>query len=185
MKYTDIYESPLGRMVLAADEEGLTGLWFEGQKYFGAGLSGQAQNVTETDGTETRDSKALGQKAGEEWFCQAKEWLSSYFKGEEPGKLPGLHLCGTEFQRAVWEILLEIPYGETTTYGAIAKKLARRLGRASMSAQAVGQAVGRNKISVIVPCHRVVGADGSLTGYAGGTWRKQALFDLEKKGRER
>lgn len=167
MKYTDTYESPLGMMVLAADEEGLTGLWFEGQKYFGAGLLGQAQDLTE---------------ATEEYFSKAKEWLTSYFKGEKPQGLPKLHLCGTEFQREVWEILLQIPYGETTTYGAIAGEIAKKHGKKSMSAQAVGQAVGHNKISVIVPCHRVVGADGSLTGYAGGTWRKEALFELEKKG---
>ena len=112
-------------------------------------------------------------------FEQAKKWLAIYFSGKEPDfKIP-LHFIGTDFQNEVWEILSSIPYGQTTTYGEIAKQLAARRGLERMSAQAVGGAVGRNEISIIVPCHRVVGANGSLTGYAGGIDKKIALLQLE------
>lgn len=163
MQYTSKYKSPLGNILLAADETGLTGLWFEGQKYFALCLH------------EENEEKELPV------FEQAKKWLDIYFSGKEPDiKLP-LHFTGTEFQNEVWEILCGIPYGQTLTYGDIAKRLAEKRGRERMSARAVGGAVGRNAISIIVPCHRVVGSDGSLTGYAGGLDKKIALLKLEKE----
>ncbi len=162
MQYTSKYESPLGSILLAADEIGLTGLWFEGQKYFALYLH------------EEHEEKELPV------FEQAKKWLDIYFSGKEPDmKLP-LHFTGTEFQNEVWEILCSIPYGQTRTYGDIAKRIAKKKGLAHMSAQAVGGAVGHNEISIIVPCHRVVGSNGSLTGYAGGIDKKIALLKLEK-----
>lgn len=161
MIYTKEYQSPLGAILLAADGEGLTGLWFRGQKYFAAGL-------------------AEDRRAGESpALTEAGRWLDSYFKGQRPGFLPPLHPAGSQFQRAVWDLLLDIPYGSTTTYGELAAKLAVQMGRPRVSAQAVGGAVGRNRISILVPCHRVVGAGGSLTGYAGGVERKLALLKLE------
>lgn len=158
MRYTHHYASPLGDILLAADGEGLTGLWFEGQKYYARGLVAEAQE---------KDLPV---------FSQAARWLDTYFAGKEPELTPPLHLIGTPFQIMVWEKLLAIPYGGTGTYG----DLARRCGLSGASARAVGGAVGRNPVSVIVPCHRVVGADGSLTGYAGGTGRKVKLLALER-----
>lgn len=161
MQYINTYASPLGNIILAADGIGLTGLWFEGQKYFGLYLD------------KDHEEKELP------IFTEAKKWLNIYFSGHEPDfKLP-LHFIGTPFQNGVWEILYSIPYGKTMTYGEIAKTLAKRKGIRQMSAQAVGGAVGRNEISIIVPCHRVVGTDGSLTGYAGGLDKKIALLKLE------
>lgn len=166
MQYTSRYVSPLGGILLAADEIGLTGLWFEGQKYF-------ARNLDKEH--EERELPV---------FEQTKKWLDTYFSGKEPDfKLP-LHFTGSAFQNTVWELLYQIPYGQTTTYGAIAKQLAKEKGFASMSAQAVGGAVARNPISVIVPCHRVIGGNGSLTGYAGGIDKKIALLKLEKGYRD-
>jgi methylated-DNA-[protein]-cysteine S-methyltransferase len=121
-----------------------------------------------------------GQRAGNDPVLEAaRTWLENYFAGErpEPQQLP-LNPKGTEFQKRVWRLLLEIPYGQVTTYGALAAKLAQERG-GKMSAQAIGGAVGRNPISIIIPCHRVIGANGRLTGYAGGLWRKQALLRLE------
>ncbi len=162
MQYISKYNSPIGKILLAADDVGLTGLWFEGQKYFALYLDRE------------HEEKELP------IFKKAKEWLDIYFSGKEPDfKLP-LHFIGTPFQNEVWEILYSIPYGTTVTYGEIAKILADRRGIKQMSAQAVGGAVGRNEISIIVPCHRVVGVDGSLTGYAGGIDKKIALLRLEK-----
>nr|AHF24447.1 methylated-DNA/protein-cysteinemethyltransferase [uncultured bacterium Contig99] len=155
-------DTPLGGVTLAADGEALVGLWFDGQKRFAAGL---AREYEEGDAPVLRE---------------AEEWLAPYFAGREPPRCPKLAPRGTPFQRAVWEILLTVPYGRATTYGRIAEALARRAGLARMSAQAVGGAVGRNPIALIVPCHRVVGADGSLTGYAGGLARKEALLRLER-----
>ena len=161
MQYISHYQSPLGEILLAADELGLTGLWFAGQKYFAFYLDKE------------REEKEIPV------FEQAKKWLAIYFSGKEPDfKIPP-HFIGTDFQNEVWEILSSIPYGQTTTYGEIAKQLAARRGLERMSAQAVGGAVGRNEISIIVPCHRVVGANGSLTGYAGGIDKKIALLQLE------
>ncbi len=161
MQYISHYHSPLGDILLAADDAGLTGLWFEGQKYFAAGLMPER---------EEKETPALR---------RTKDWLDVYFSGREPDFLPPLHPAGTPFQHMVWEILQKIPYGTTTTYGEIAEEIARQKGLASMSAQAVGGAVGHNKISVIIPCHRVLGTDGSLTGYAGGTDKKERLLELE------
>lgn len=162
MHYINHYHSPLGTILLAADDTGLTGLWFEGQKYFAQGL-----------GKETEEKEFSV-------FQTARRWLDVYFSGQAPDFQVPLHFQGTTFQKEVWEILLSIPYGETTTYGAIAKQLAAKRGLPHLSAQAVGSAVGHNKISIIVPCHRVIGADGSLTGYAGGIWRKEKLLALEQ-----
>lgn len=166
MQYTTTYKSPLGGILLAADEKGLTGLWFEGQKYFALYLDKE-------------------HKQGETPILEeAKKWLDQYFAGQNPGFRPPLNFTGTDFQREVWALLCTIPYGETTTYGELAKRLAGKRGCGSMSAQAVGGAVGRNEISIIVPCHRVVGSKGSLTGYAGGIWKKIELLKLEGAWKE-
>lgn len=164
MQYTSYYSSPLGNILLAADEIGLTGLWFEGQKYFALHLDKEH---------EEREISI---------FNAAKRWLDEYFAGKEPDFSVPLHLTGTDFQKDVWEILGTIPYGHTMTYGEIAKCMAAKKGVSHMSAQAVGGAVGHNPVSVIVPCHRVVGVNGSLTGYAGGIDRKEKLLALEKAG---
>ena len=162
MIYTSTCESPLGRLLLAGDEQGLTGLWFtEGSRYTGLGLKKEAC-PRETD-----------------CFEQTKEWLELYFSGRDPGFLPPIHLTGSDFRRRVGELLCEIPYGETVTYGWLARRLAEERGLERMSAQAVGGAIGHNPICILVPCHRVVGANGSLTGYGGGILRKRALLELE------
>lgn len=161
MVYTCTYQSALGNILLAADEIGLTGLWFEGQKYFANTLP---------DETVSQEIPIL---------TEAKSWLDMYFAGEEPKFTPALHLTGSPFRQAVWKILLQIPYGQTMTYGEIAKKLAQIQKVDHMSAQAVGGAVGHNEISIIIPCHRMVGTNGSLTGYAGGLDKKIALLKLE------
>lgn len=166
MEYVSNYISPLGKMLLAADDKGLTGAWFEGQKYFACGLSGEY---------EEREFSL---------FKDVKYWLDLYFSGQDPKFQVPIHPAGTSFQQEVWKILREIPYGETMTYGDIAAKIAGERGIASMSAQAVGGAVGHNPISVIVPCHRVLGAGGRLTGYAGGVERKRKLLELERAVRE-
>lgn len=162
MQFTTHYLSPLGDILLAADETGLTGLWFDGAKYFGEGLSSSHRE---------KDTPILE---------QTKEWLTVYFSGKEPSFCPPLHMNGTPFQLAVWEILRQIPYGKTSTYGEIGRIVAGQRGLPHMSAQAVGGAVGRNKISILIPCHRVLGTDGSLTGYAGGTDKKAWLLAIEK-----
>lgn len=162
MQYISHYQSPLGGILLAADDTGLTGLWFEGQKYFALYLDKE------------HEEKEIP------LFHEAKRWLDIYFSGKEPDFTLPLHFTGTEFQNEVWEILYSIPYGKTMTYGEIAGQIAARRGISHMSAQAVGGAVGHNEISIIVPCHRVVGANGSLTGYAGGIEKKIALLELEK-----
>ena len=162
MIYTSRYELPLGGILLAGDQEGLTGLWFtEGSRYVGQGLARDAV-LRET-----------------EYFDQTKKWLDIYFSGRNPGFLPKIHLVGSDFRNRVGEIMCEIPYGKTVTYRWIADKIARERGLAGMSAQAVGGAVGHNPICIIVPCHRVVGTNGSLTGYGGGILRKKALLELE------
>ncbi len=162
MQYISHYHSPIGDILLAADHIGLTGLWFEGQKYFALYLDKEHQE---------KELPILE---------QAKKWLDIYFSGKEPDFKVPLHFIGTDFQKEVWEILSSIPYGQTTTYGEIAKQLAAKKGLAHMSAQAVGGAVGRNEFSIIIPCHRVVGTNGSLTGYAGGIDKKVKLLTLEK-----
>ena len=162
MTYIQHYDSPLGGILLAADEIGLTGLWFDREKYFADNLPAEHTE---------RETPVL---------TESKHWLDTYFAGSEPDFLPPLHPIGSAFRREVWEILLRIPYGQTTTYGAIARELAQKRGLARMSAQAVGGAVGHNEISIIIPCHRVVGAGGSLTGYAGGIDKKVRLLELER-----
>lgn len=166
MQYISHYHSPLGDILLAADSAGLTGLWFEGQKYFALYLDKE------------HEEKELPV------FEEAKRWLDIYFSGKNPDFQVPLHFTGTDFQNEVWEILYAIPYGQTTTYGEIAAQLAKKRGLPRMSAQAVGGAVGHNEISIIVPCHRVVGASGSLTGYAGGIEKKIELLRLEGALRE-
>lgn len=167
MQYTSQYHSPLGEILIAADDIGLTGLWFVGQKYYALYLDKENQEQ------ETQILK------------DTKIWLDIYFSGQEPNfKLP-LHFIGTDFQNEVWEILYSIPYGKTMTYGEIANILAKRKGLERMSAQAVGGAVGHNEISIIVPYHRVVGSQGSLTGYAGGIDKKVSLLKLEKVNMDR
>ena len=155
------YTSPLGEILLVGDGEALTGLWFAGQQYEGATLAPEH---------EERDLPV---------FDETRRWLDVYFTGRDPGFTPPLRLRGTDFRKAVWEILLTIPYGQTTTYGAIAAAVSRKTGVAA-SARAVGGAVGHNPVSLIVPCHRIVGANGSLIGYAGGIDRKQKLLAMEQ-----
>ena len=162
MTYIDRYHSPLGDITLASNGEALTGLWFEGQKYFGDTLSSQ------------QEEKELPV------FEETKRWLDIYFQGKTPDFTPPLLLETTPFRRAVGEIMLSIPYGQTMTYGEIAERIATQRGIPKMSAQAVGGAVGHNSISNIIPCHRVVGTNGSLTGYAGGIDKKIKLLTLEK-----
>lgn len=161
MQYISTYKSPIGEILLAADEIGLTGLWFDGQKYF----------------ARTLDSKH--EEKNLPVFEDVRKWLTIYFAEQKPDFIPSLHLIGTPFQISIWKLLQQIPYGQTTTYGELARKIAREKGLAHMSAQAVGGAVGHNPISIIVPCHRVVGSDGSLTGYAGGVDKKKYLLSLE------
>ena len=159
MTYVTTLPSPVGKLTLSSDGQALTGLWLEGQKYFCAGLP--------TDVKE-KDLPV---------FHQAEAYLTAYFSGASLPPLPPLAPAGTDFQRSVWALLTEIPWGRTRTYGELAAELRRRgLGGAP---RAVGAAVGRNPISILIPCHRVVGADGGLTGYAGGVERKRFLLELE------
>lgn len=167
MLYTMYYPSPLGRMLLAADGEGLVGAWFEGQKYYGSAL----------------EDDVLQEK--NDILRRAEQWLDLYFSGTEPDFTPAIHLTGSDFRKQVWKLLLEIPYGKTRTYGDIAEQIAAENGRKSMFAQAVGGAVGHNPVSIIIPCHRVVGAKGSLTGYAGGLDRKAKLLEWEHTEHDR
>ena len=155
--YIQYYDSPLGKILLAADEIGLIGVWFENQKYYANGLKEPIEEETAV-------------------LKETKEWLNLYFSGKEPKVLPMMHLIGTEFQKKVWKLLLKIPYGKTMTYKDIARMISP-----NMSAQAVGSAVGHNKISILIPCHRVIGSNNSLSGYAGGIERKENLLKLEKK----
>ncbi len=159
--YTTTYSSPLGNILLASTENDLVGLWFENQKYFARVLSSE---------TEEKEVPVLK---------KTKEWLDIYFSGKEPNFALPMQFIGTEFQKKVWNILYSIPYGKTVTYGWIAKQLGLYKSNHYVCARAVGTAVGKNDISIIVPCHRVVGANGSLTGYAGGVDRKIALLKLE------
>lgn len=162
MNYITHYRSPFGGITLACDGEALTGLWFDGQKYFGRTL--------EKDYVE-RKLPILEETVS---------WLNQYFNGRDPGFYPKMNPHGTPFQKSVWDVLLSVPYGKIITYGQIAESIASQMNLERMSAQAVGGAVGRNPISLIIPCHRVIGADGSLTGYAGGLDRKLQLLQLEQ-----
>ena len=162
MQYINYYNSPVGRILLASDETGLTGLWFAGEKYYANNLKNNYE---------------------EKWtsiLLETKNWLDIYFSGEKPKNFPSLHLIGSAFQLEVWKILLTNPYGETTTYAAIAKKIADQRHINKMSNQAVGSAIGHNNISIIVPCHRVIGKNGNLTGYAAGIDTKLKLLQIEK-----
>ena len=163
MYYTTIYQSPLGPLTLACQDDALIGLWMEGQKYLGEGLPA---------GPPICGSSAV--------LSAAENWLDRYFSGEKPNPQElTLRPAGTPFRQVLWKLLCEIPYGETTTYGKLARNAAQQMHRPSMSGQAVGGAVGHNPISIIIPCHRVVAANGSLAGYAGGIERKLQLLTLE------
>lgn len=160
--YFQYYASPLGRMILESDGEALTGLRFE--------RPGARQ-----------DAPAAGKLPV---FAETARWLDLYFGGEDPGFTPEIRLRGSAFRQAVWAALCTVPYGTTTTYGEIAALAAEQLQVPRMSAQAVGGAVGHNPVALIIPCHRVIGKDGSLTGYAAGLDRKQALLELEKASKK-
>ena len=166
MDFTHRFNSPLGGITMASDGEALTGLWFDGQKYFAASLEKE------------HEERMLPV------FELADKWLDLYFSGSEPGFLPPLLMRATEFRKTVWEILLSIPYGKTMTYGEIADRIAAGRGLSRMSAQAVGGAIAHNAISLMIPCHRVVGMDGSLTGYAGGLEKKIWLLEMENTSKK-
>lgn len=161
--YKTNYTSPFGNIVIASDGENLSGLWLEGQKYFAYTVNG---NLIENNDLEI--------------FKQTKTWLNKYFQGSKP-KISELSLKpnGSQFRQRIWQLLCEIPYGSVTTYGEIANTIAKEKGIEKMSAQAVGGAVGHNPISIIIPCHRVIGSNGNLTGYAGGIETKIKLLNLE------
>ena len=161
MDYTHHYDSPLGGITLASDGDALIGLWFDGQKYFANTLN------------KTAEEKPLPV------FEEADQWLDIYFSGKAPDFTPKLSMRTTAFRKMVWEIMLTIPFGRTMTYGQIAETVARQMNLSEMSAQAVGGAVAHNSISLIIPCHRVVGTNGSLTGYAEGIDRKIRLLQME------
>lgn len=161
MDYTYHYQSFLGGITMASDGTHLIGLWFDGQKYFSDSLQGPVQE------------KSLPV------FKDTCRWLDTYFSGKDPGFTPPIAMRTTPFRKQVWEIMLQIPYGCTLTYGEIADKIASKRGIKKMSAQAVGGAVGHNSISLIIPCHRVIGSGGNLTGYAGGIKTKIKLLNLE------
>ena len=155
-------QTPLGEVRLRSDGESLTGLWFVGQ----------VNDAKDNRDIEIKDDLSI--------FGQVKTWLERYFSGEETPITIPLRPKGTIFQERVWKILQEIPYGDTMTYGDIAQRIAKEKGVATFSAQAVGQAVGKNPISILIPCHRVLGKNGALTGYAGGVHRKEQLINLER-----
>lgn len=163
MDLTHVYNSPLGKITLASDGKNLVGLWFEKNRFFAEGLS-----------------EELEENANLPIFDETSSWLNIYFSGKVPDFTPSLLVRGSNFRKRVCEILREIPYGKTLTYGEIANRIAKERGLSKMSAQAVGGAVGHNPISIIIPCHRVVGVNGNLTGYGGGMWRKVKLLELEK-----
>ena len=162
MHYLSHYESPLGTMTMASDGEHLTGLWFDGQKYDRSTIDGNAEF-----------------KPHLPVFTQTTQWLDTYFEGTEPSFTLPIRIEGSDFKKMVTSIMLSIPFGATSTYARIAADVARRTGQKQMSAQAVGGAVGRNPIVLIVPCHRVLASDGSLRGYAGGVDRKERLLEME------
>lgn len=159
MQYVDFYDSELGKIILTSDGCALTGLWFADGKY----------SYFES---RYEERKLLV-------FKETKRWLDLYFLRKNPSFIPKMHLTGSPFQLKVWEILKQIPYGKVMTYKEIAQMIAKEYGIPKMSAQAVGGAVGKNKISLIIPCHRVIGTNGSLTGYAGGVDKKSALLTIE------
>lgn len=166
MVYLRRWESPIGEIILSSDGQLLTGLWFADQKVYPVFKD---EDVLEDDSLEV--------------FQQTEQWLLKYFSGQEPGFIPPIKIWGTEFRQLVARMMQAIPYGTTITYGELGKIIAPILGKETMSAQAIGGAVGHNSIALIIPCHRVVGAGGKLTGYAGGVWRKEYLLKLEQNGR--
>lgn len=161
MQYTTTYSSSIGMICLTADEIGLTRLWFDTEKFYKDSLEKEYE------------------KKEVPIFGVAKKWLDIYFSGQKPEFMPKLHISGSSFQLSVWKLLCQIPYGKTTTYGELAKIVAKERGISCMSAQAIGGAVGHNRISIIIPCHRVIGSNGSLTGYGGGLDKKKKLLLLE------
>ena len=164
MIYTSNYKSPIGNLLLASKDDKLVGVWMENQKYY---LSNFNEEIEQLNNLEV--------------LVNTKKWLNRYFRGEKPNidELE-IELIGTEFRKSVWQILKTIPYGKVITYNDIAKELARQKGIKRMSAQAVGGAVAHNPISIIIPCHRVIGTNGSLIGYAGGIKKKEYLLKQEK-----
>ena len=167
------YDSPLGGITLASDDSALTGLWFDEQRHFGETLRSK-HTVVETQCIASLPSV----------LNDTIRWLDTYFSGGIPDFTPSIALRGSEFRQAVWRVLQNIPYGQTMTYGDIARQLTAEQGIPKVSARAVGGAVGHNPISLIVPCHRVIGADSSLTGYAGGIERKAWLLGMEGQKHE-
>lgn len=170
MIYLANYDSPVGPLTIGSDGRYLIGVWFEGQKYDRDVISGEE--------TEFRNDSVINKTI---------KWLDTYFEGKDPGDVPPVRIIGTEFKRMVCDIMLRIPFGKTMTYGEIAGIIAGKKGIKKMSAQAVGGAVGHNPVSIIVPCHRVVGTGGNLTGYGGGIDKKVWLLenegiDLKKEG---
>lgn len=161
MEYIHYHPSPLGEILLASDGTTITGLWFKGSRYYGETLEKETQ---QSDGLPV--------------FQQTDRWLDLYFAGEEPDFRPPVLVRGSDFRKSVCRIMMTIPYGRTCTYGEIARQIAEER-KGAMSARAVGGAVGHNPVSILVPCHRVIGNDGSLTGYGGGIWRKIKLLELE------
>ena len=161
MQYLSFYLSPLGNMFLTSDDYGLTSVGFSNQRF---SYADKKEEIKEEECA---------------FIKEAKRWLDIYFSAKEPDFTPHMHLLGTEFQKAVWSQLLLIPYGKVVTYGEIADKIAKEKGIERMSARAVGGAVGHNPISIIVPCHRVIGSGNNITGYGGGIERKKRLLSLE------
>ncbi len=162
MSFINRYNSPLGEMIMLSDGQNLTNLHFVGDKFYPDALAQQAQS------------------ADLPVFEKSAKWLDIYFSGRDPGALPPISLQGSPFRQQIWQLLLQIPYGSLTAYKDLAQKIAAQRGLEVMSAQAVGGAVGHNPVCIMVPCHRVVGSNGSLTGYAGGLWRKEKLLQLER-----
>jgi len=159
--YTHNYQSPLGEIVIASNDTAITGLWLVGQRHFDI----------EVEGCITDKDLPI--------FDEVSRWLDIYFTGNNPGEIPAVRMNGTPFQLEVWQILQAVPYGKLITYREIAELIAKKRGITKMSARAVGNAVGRNPVSILVPCHRVVGSSGKMTGYAGGIERKVKLLKLE------
>ena len=159
--YTHNYQSPLGEIVIASDDTAITGLWLVGQRHFDI----------EVEGCITDKDLPI--------FDEVSRWLDIYFTGNNPGEIPAVRMNGTPFQLEVWQILQAVPYGKLITYREIAELIAKKRGITKMSARAVGNAVGRSPVSILVPCHRVVGSSGKMTGYAGGIERKVKLLKLE------
>ncbi len=164
ISYIRKYHSPLGEITLACRDEGLTGLWFDGQKHYGSTL---------TDIKTEADTPVMS---------LAVRWLDEYFSGHEPQFMPPVSLLGTPFSRLVWQRLTEIPYGTTLTYKELTLRMAARGECGEGAVRAVAAAIGRNPVSIIVPCHRIIGSGGRLTGYAGGIERKEWLLRMELNG---